>query len=411
MASLEKQKGHWRIVFRVQGQKFQRALDTTSEREAKGLKARVEENLKLLSCGRLSYNPETDDLVTILLSDGRLNSLPSVQKPVTLGRMLKDYRQNPPVGKEDNTRYTERIHIKHLLRIFGRRTLLKDVPERLQRYVDARAAEGLSQATIRKELSSLSSIWNRWALRQKLVPGPLTLRNLEYPKGTVKPPFQTWDQIAEKIAQDESPDLWDSLYLTTDQIEELLVFVANNGSRVKGHQKFFPFVYPMVAFCAHTGARRSEMLRSRRSDFDFKRNEVVIREKKKDTSKKETYRHVPMTPLLREAMLQWFQKHPGGEYAFCKKRGEPLTVQMATHYLRWSLDETKWEVIRGWHCLRHSFVSNMASSGVDQRVIMNLVGHLNPETTRRYQHLLPSTVQDAVALVFGKRKLTVSNAG
>jgi hypothetical protein len=165
MASLEKQKGNWRIVFRYGGQKFQRALTTTSEKEAKAMKARVEENLELLTRGRLSYSPESDDLVTILLSDGRLNSLP---------------------------RYTERIHIKHLLRIFGRRTLVKDVPEKLQRYIAARTTDGVGQVTIRKELSTLSSIWNRWGVREKLVPGPLSLRNLEYPKTAVKPPFQTW---------------------------------------------------------------------------------------------------------------------------------------------------------------------------------------------------------------------------
>src|SRR5436305_1852395 len=111
MASLEKQKGLWRIVFRYGGKKFQRALATENEKEAKAMKARVEENLELLTRGRLSYSPECDDLVTILLSDGRLNSLPAAQKATTLGTLLKDYRSQAQVAKEQNTRYTERIHI------------------------------------------------------------------------------------------------------------------------------------------------------------------------------------------------------------------------------------------------------------------------------------------------------------
>jgi len=28
-----------------------------------------------------------------------------------------------------------------------------------------------------------------------------------------------------------------------------------------------------------------------------------------------------------------------------------------------------WEVLRGWHVLRHSFISNCASRGVDQRLL------------------------------------------
>lgn len=411
MASIEKQKGRWRIVFRYCGTKFQRSLETATEKEANAAKVRVEENLKLLARGRLAYDPQADDLVTILLSDGRLNALPPAQKPMTLGAFLKSYRMQAPSGKEDNTRYTERIHIKHLLRVLGRRLLLKDVPDKLQRYIDVRAVDGVVQATIKKELGTLSSIWNRWGVVQRIVPGPLTLRNLRYPKGCEKAAFQTWDQIAEKITRGESDDLWNSLYLTVDQIADLLAHVRDNGCTIRGRPRVFPFLHAMFVFCAHSGARRSEMLRARRSDFDFRRDEVTIREKKKDTSKRETYRHVPMTPLMRDTMLAWFAIHPGGAFAFCRSAGKPLTVQMTNHYFRWALDGSKWKVVRGWHCLRHSFVSNLASAGIDQRVIQALVGHLNPQTTRRYQHLLPSTVQDAITRVFGEGQLTIADAG
>jgi hypothetical protein len=53
MASLELQKGWYRIVFRYDGKKYQRALETQSKKEAEGQKHRIEENLKLLERGRL----------------------------------------------------------------------------------------------------------------------------------------------------------------------------------------------------------------------------------------------------------------------------------------------------------------------------------------------------------------------
>ena len=43
-----------------------------------------------------------------------------------------------------------------------------------------------------------------------------------------------------------------------------------------------PFIYPMFVFAAHTGARRSEILRSQVDDFDFQSRTVQIREKKRD---------------------------------------------------------------------------------------------------------------------------------
>src|SRR3954454_3901742 len=73
MASLELQKGWWRIVLRYGGKKHQRALDTRDRREAEAMRLRAEENLKLLKRGRLAYRPG-DDLITLLLSDGTLNA-------------------------------------------------------------------------------------------------------------------------------------------------------------------------------------------------------------------------------------------------------------------------------------------------------------------------------------------------
>jgi len=77
-----------------------------------------------------------------------------------------------PPGKEGNTTDTEEIHLAHLLRILGSSTALPDIPGKLQSYATARSAEKnrqgehISQVTVRKELGTLTSLWNRWATRQ-----------------------------------------------------------------------------------------------------------------------------------------------------------------------------------------------------------------------------------------------------
>jgi integrase len=410
MASLELQKGWYRVVFRYGGQKYQRSLETRSKKEAEGQKHRIEENLKLLERGRLAYTPG-DDLITLLLSDGKLNAPVGITERVTLAQFFERYQADRPPGKETNTLYTENIHIRHLQRLLGDQIYVGEIPAKLQSYIKARSAEksrtgdDIGQVTIKKELGTLTSIWNRWGVRSGLVINAISLRNLEYPKGGQKPPFQTWEQIERKIARgkltdDEQAELWDALFLTVPQTEELLEHVRTSGSKVRNTRKVFPWVYPMFAFIAYTGARRSEMLRSRIEDIDFESGEITIREKKKDRTIKETVRHVPMAEQLREALQGWFKVHPGGPNTFCKTANEPFTEAMATHYLRWTLAGSKWEVMRGFHCLRHSFISNLASRGISERIIMSLAGHLNRETTRRYAHLIPSSVQDAVRLVF-----------
>ena len=57
-------------------------------------------------------------------------------------------------------------------------------------------------------------------------------------------------------------------------------------------------------------------------------------------------------------------------------------------------------MLKGWHVFRHSFISALASRGVDQRVIDDLVGHSTEEQRRRYRHLYPDLKQQAIQVVF-----------
>lgn len=63
-------------------------------------------------------------------------------------------------------------------------------------------------------------------------------------------------------------------------------------------------------------------------------------------------------------------------------------------------DDGKWQVLKAWHVLRHSFISCCASRGVDQRLIDKWVGHTTEEMRRRYRHLTPSAEKQAIRSVF-----------
>ena len=65
------------------------------------------------------------------------------------------------------------------------------------------------------------------------------------------------------------------------------------------------------------------------------------------------------------------------------------------------LKRTEWNKLKGWHTLRHSFISNLACEGVDQRLIDEFVGHTTEEMRRRYRHLFPDVKSAAIASVFG----------
>lgn len=324
---------------------------------------------------------------------------------MTLGEFFADYQGKHPLGaKEANTRYTEDIHIQHLLRLLGNDCAVRGVTtQTLQGYIDQRSQESgrrgepLSHVTVKKEIGTFTSVWNKWGVPQGHVVGPAPTKGLVYRKIKAKPPFQTWEQIERQIARGRltetgKADMWESLFLSLAEVQELLADVRG----AVRHQTDFA----MFCMAAFTGARRSEMLRSLVDDFDFEAGTVVIREKKRDRSKELTFRTVPMTPALRVAMQDWLRAHPGGTFTFCKKPDQPIKVQEAAEAFRFAVDKSKWKVLRGWHVLRHSFCSNCALKGLDQRIIDSWMGHQTEEMRRRYRHLFPNQQQEAIRAVF-----------
>jgi integrase len=78
-----------------------------------------------------------------------------------------------------------------------------------------------------------------------------------------------------------------------------------------------------------------------------------------------------------------------------------ITEDEAGDHLRRTLRNSRWDVIKGWHIARHSFASNCAAKGIDQRLIDRWLGHTTEEMRRRYQHLIPNQEQEAIGMVFG----------
>lgn len=410
MGSLQQDpSGNYHACFRFGGKRFKRSLKTNNEGEATSLLGRIEDNARLAARGKL-HIPEGADIPTFLLSDGQLTKPLEVAEALTLAKLIDCYEAAlPPGSLEESTRYTIRIHAGHLKKVLGANLDVRSLTrEDLQRYINTRAKETgrrgrtLSPVTIRKELATLSGVWT-WARTGGLV-GPLPNKGLRYPKVVEKPPFQTWAEIERQIergglSETDQMDLWDCLFLSVAEITELLAHVQKAAQQ--------PFIYPMFAMAAHTGARRSELLHSRLNDFSD--DTVVIRERKRARGKRTT-RRVPLSPFLRRIMEDWFTVHPGGPFTFCQAgvagsqsqpEPQPLTGDEAHDCFRQTLAGSKWDKLHGWHVLRHSFISNCAAKGVDQRLIDSFVGHTTEAMRRRYTHLFPSSKKAAIELVFG----------
>jgi integrase len=437
MAGLQKRSGRYRVIFRYHGKQHTLNLGKVSRAEAESKSDGVEYLLMRLKQG-LKQLPPGDDIVSFLMRDGEA---PPPQahgigaNSLVLSELRDRYVSTYAQANEANTLKTAKIHFQHLIVTLGPKfPLAKLKPPHLQQHIDRRAEAAISPATIRKEIATLGTAWN-WAERTEVIAGSYPNRGLVYPKTDEKPPFRTKEEIQRQIASgcvraDERDALWDCLFLTLPDITDFLKHVEQHARHA--------WIYPMVCFAAHTGARRSELLRGRIADLDFEGETVLIRERKRQKGRR-TSRRAPLSPFLVRILKEWLADHPGGPYLFChtdevgrsKKRSHTtghrgtgtrstslrarmegvrvrdrrpvaaLTESEAHDHLKRTLRGSKWEVLRGWHVLRHSFISCCAAVGVDQRLIDDWVGHTTEEMRKRYRHLVPSAQKVAIRAVFG----------
>lgn len=291
MAGLTKddKSGMYRIHFRYGGKQFQKSLKTTDEREAEARKGAIEVTLLDLERGRLMI-PQGADFWEFVKTDGKRNKKLVLANSLSLKGLFDWYFSSLPDGaKVTKTGKVETIHANHFKRLLGDRTELSAITgqDLQERYVNKRAKEEgrygrrIDADTIKKEIGTLRMVWNR-GYRQK-VAGILDCcpcADLQYPKDRQKPSFQTWEQIQKTIARGglseaDVKEIWDSLFLDKQQIEEVLEYVRNKPTR----RYYF---YPLLTLAAHTGARLSECLLAQVSDFDFDGMQVRIREKKRN---------------------------------------------------------------------------------------------------------------------------------
>jgi len=409
--------GHFKICFRWAGKQRKKTIKTTRREDAEAPLVRFRENLNLLERGRLDLPPDAD-LATFLLSDGKLAQPPQVQATktaLTYSALRDQYLQTHSNGAmEENSLGTVRMHLGHFVKSLGEKFPIQTLAfADLQGHIDRRAKKKghhkrpLSPVTLRKEMASLRAAWN-WGVDAGLLQGHFPNRGLKYPKADEKPPFQTWDVIERQIARGglsnaEQQMLWDALFLSLGEIDDLLGYIKTTAQHA--------FLHPMVCFAAYTGARRSEAMRAQIADLDLDAKTALVHEKKRAKGRR-TSRRVPLPDPLVVVLKEWLAVHPGGPHLFChglavaysktkRTAPVPLTRNEANDHFQRTLEGSRWTKLRGWHVLRHSFVSNCAAKGVDQRMIDAWVGHQTEEMRRRYRHLFPDQQRQAIQLVFG----------
>lgn len=163
-----------------------------------------------------------------------------------------------------------------------------------------------------------------------------------------------------------------------------------------------------------TGLRLGELLGLKWSDIDFKNNTVTVnrtiqRIKNQDTGKYELTEQTPKTknskgrivPIpndLVSKLITYREKqikhisdikdiYKDCNYVFCNELGVPLDDKLPGRNLKSILNKLSIEPVK-FHALRHTYITRLFELNVPVKVISELVGHVDIQTTLNiYTHV------------------------
>lgn len=406
MASLRLRGNSYHVCFRFDGKQYDRSLKTTDKAEANCALHGIEQLLHRLHTGQKTI-PNGVDPGCFIVSGGTERPVKAKQQIPTLEDAVGNYLRSCEHRLSDSYVELQRTHLGHFRRFVGNADSLRCdqvVLERVEEFLQARLSMR-DPVTVRHERNTLIRFFD-WAVNRKYTAESPAAASERITAGTDRDRFRTKDEITKILSlgdfdETETMELWECLFLNTAEIAELLQAVRSRSTDVLSVR--------LHTVPAYTGMRRGEVLRLRWTDVDFDEGFLTARSRKQSRQQRETARRIDLHPALRELMLTWQSQCKSARHVIgmagstqqidCDKANRLFWRPMRG--TEWCIDTKKNWFKVGFHTYRHSFASNLAAAGVDQRVIDEFMGHTTEAMRKRYRHLFPSVRRAAIEkLVF-----------
>jgi integrase len=343
------------------------------------------------------------------LGEGR-GGLKPIAKPITFGVAAKDFLLEKKPHWAKKTREIHDNSMKHHLGEFFNDVLLTDISSQLiSKYQSRRQSEGASNRSINIEVSLVRMVMRK---------------------------AKKWVDIEDEVKmlqEEESP----GRELSDSEMNALLTACKASNSRG---------LYTAVLVSIHSAVRNAELRNLRWRQVDLDEGTITVGKSKTVGG---TGRIVPLSQGAWNALTEWKAQFPdaqpdhavfprekygligttgvyGGSVKPFKTFPEQPVRSFATAWRRakknadtalriakkrsveqWkkAKENTHIEKFR-WHDLRHSAVSRLAASGVNDGTIQEIAGWMSPKMIKKYSHVRAAAMRQAVS-VFDK---VVTNA-
>lgn len=261
-----------------------------------------------------------------------------------------------------------RTHLRCLTQQFQGLYLDEINKTKIAEYISSRRQSGLSSPTIRRHLSTLSSMYSRamgW--------GWIDTN-----------PAKFFDKRAVPEAKPRVR------YITQQESKEL-------------HHHAAPHLKPILEIAVQTGMRREELLPLKWSQVNLDRREITLTKTKSGLPR--------VIPLTDQAVATFVAtpRHVTSPYVFCNRTtGERYrSVKKAFHTACKRAGITDFR----FHDLRHTFGSWSVQGGMDLYRLSRILGHATTQMSARYAHLATADLHEAVRKVATNMATGTSDTG
>ncbi len=252
---------------------------------------------------------------------------------------------------ENQKGYSREVTIsKHFLEFIGDKYIDSISTWDIEKYKSKRKQDGMKPSTVNRELNMLRSMFNRaveWGeVEKNPLDGVKKLKPLKAEDYERKPLCLPNDKF-HTILKASSPNL-----------KNFLIVAKNTGMRV------------------------SELINLRWTDINFEVQQIKVKE-----SKNFTQRYVPMNNTVINA-LELLDKSDEKVFPYKSRNSVSSTWRKVKERLGFKQYRL--------HDLRHTFITDLVTSGVDIITIMEITGHKDIRMLKRYTHPTISHKLEAV---------------
>lgn len=264
---------------------------------------------------------------------------------------------------------THRLYItafKNLLSFLGNKPIKQITTKELDNYKNKRADE-IKKATVNIELTCIKAAFNlafKWDF--------IGVNPANYVKKF-------------KIEQKEILNFTDT--------ELQIVFAKMPNGLIKN----------VVMLALGTGCRLNEILNLQFKDIDLNQGVITIRNKNDFKTKSGRIRHIPIADSL-ETLLRGLLGHDNNvyelnnpeRYLFAKANGFRYNKDYVSRRFKRYLRACNLPEKFHFHCLRHTYITNLVKAGTNMNYIKQIAGHSDLKTTENYIHVAIEDLRDAV---------------